>query len=82
MFRQDVIIVILAKPIVTLKLELMNMWKKTKKSNISKHLHNNEECFSNFNSDCFSILDYAQTKFQIKIKEYIDRVYWLGEAKP
>ena len=48
--------------------------KKDKKSNIYKHLHNNEECFSSFNTDCFSILDYAPTQFQIKIKEvmYID----------
>ena len=43
--------------------------KKGKKFNIYKHLHNNEECFSSF-----SILDYAPTQFQIKIKEgmYID----------
>ena len=29
---------------------------------------------SSFNSDCFSILDYAPTQFQVKIKEgmYID----------
>ena len=48
--------------------------KKDKKFNIYKHLNNNEECFSSFNSDCFSILDYAPTQFQIKIKEgmYID----------
>ena len=48
--------------------------KKDKKYNIYKHLHNNPECFSSFNSDCFSILDYAPTQFQIKIKEgtYID----------
>ena len=48
--------------------------KKDKKSNIYKHLNNNEECFSSFNSDCFSILDYAPTQFQVKIKEgmYID----------
>ena len=37
----------------------------------NKHLHNNEECFSNVNSDCFSILDCAPTQFQIKIKEGI-----------
>ena len=43
--------------------------KKDKKSNIYKHLNNNEECFSSFNSDCFSILDYAPTQFQVKIKE-------------
>ena len=48
--------------------------EKDKKSNIYKHLNNNEECFSSFNSDCFSILDYAPTQFQVKIKEcmYID----------
>ena len=42
---------------------------KIKKFNIYKHLHNNEECFLSF-----SILDYAPTQFQIKIKEgmYID----------
>ena len=56
---QDVILVILAKSAVTLKLE--SMW--------NKHLHNNEECFSSFNSDCFSILHCAPTQFQIKIKE-------------
>ena len=43
--------------------------KKDKKSNICKHLRNNEKCFSSFSSDCFSILDYALTQFQIKIKE-------------
>ena len=48
--------------------------KKDKKSNIYKHLNNNEECFSSFNSDCFFILDYTPTLFQVKIKEcmYID----------
>ena len=51
-----------------------NHVKKVKKSNIYKHLHNTEECFSSFNSDCFSILEYAPTQFQIKIKGgmYID----------
>ena len=43
--------------------------KKDKKSHRYKDLHNNEDCFSCFNSDCFSILDYAPTQFQIKIKE-------------
>ena len=71
LFVQDVILVILAKPVVTLKLESMNMRKKDKKSNIYNHLHNNEECFSSFNSDCFYILDYAPTQFKIKIKDSI-----------
>ena len=48
--------------------------KEDKKSNIYKHLHNNKEYFSSFNLDCFSILDYTPTQFQIEIKEvmYID----------
>ena len=35
----------------------INEHVKDKKSNILKHLNNNEEFFSSFNSDCFSILD-------------------------
>ena len=46
--------------------------KKGKKSHMHKHQHNNDECFSSFNSDCFPILDYTPTQFQIKIKEGID----------
>ena len=48
--------------------------KEDKKSNLYKHLHNNKECFSSFNLDCFSILDNTLTQFQIKTKEgmYID----------
>ena len=57
---QDVVLVMLVKPVVTLKLEPMN---KDKKSNINKHLHINEECSSVFYSDCFSILDYTPTQF-------------------
>ena len=53
--------------------------KKDKKSNINKHLQNNEECLSSFNSDCFSILDNTLQQFQIKIKGGMDD--WLGEAK-
>ena len=38
-------------------------------SNIFKHLHNNEECFSSFHLGCFCILDYAPLQLQIKIKK-------------
>ena len=73
MFAQDVILVILVKPVV-LESRINEHVKKDKKSNTFKHLQNNVEYFSSFNSDCFSILDYAPTQFQIKIKEgmYID----------
>ena len=43
--------------------------KKDQTCNIYKHLHYSEVCFSSFNSDCFSNLDYAPTQFQIKSKE-------------
>ena len=33
--------------------------KKEEKSNIYKHLHNNGECFSSFNTGCCFILDYS-----------------------
>ena len=48
--------------------------EKRQISNIYKQLHKNEEQFSSFNSECFSILDYAPTKYKFKSKEgmYID----------
>ena len=49
--------------------------KKDKNCNRYKHLHNNEECFSSFISDCFSILDHAPTQYQTKIKGGI-YIYW------
>ena len=67
MFVQDVILVILAKPVAHFKIRIDEHVKEDKKSKIDKHLHNNEECFSRFNSDYFSILDYVPTQFQIKI---------------
>ena len=49
--------------------------KRGKKSHGFQHLHRKEEeCFSSFDLDCFSILDSATTKYQTKLKEcmYID----------
>ena len=40
-----------------------------KQSHIYKHLQENENCFDNSNSDCFSILDTAPTTWQLKLKE-------------
>ena len=39
------------------------------------HSHDNEESFSNFNSDYLAILDYSQTQFQVIIKESM-YIYW------
>ena len=43
--------------------------KKDKKSNIYKHLNNNEECFSSFNSDCFLFYITAQHSFRLRLKK-------------
>ena len=33
-----------------------------------KNFNNNEEWYSSFNTDCFSVLDYGQTKYQVHIE--------------
>jgi len=43
--------------------------RKDKHSNVFKHLSEKEDCFDKSNKDCFSILDTANTKFQLKLKE-------------
>ena len=43
--------------------------RKDKKSAIYKHIHKNIGCFDNCKKTCFSVLDTANTKFQLKVKE-------------
>ena len=43
--------------------------KKDNKSHIFKHLHSSETCFDSYNSLCFKIIDKANSKFHLKIKE-------------
>ena len=43
--------------------------KKDNKSHIFKHLHSSETCFDSYNSLCFKIIDKANSKFDLKIKE-------------
>ena len=43
--------------------------KKDNKSHIFKHLHSFETCFDSYNSLCFKIIDKANFKFDLKIKE-------------
>ena len=43
--------------------------KKDNKSHIFKHLHSTETCFDSYNSFCFKIVDKANSKFELKIKE-------------
>ena len=43
--------------------------KKDNKSHIFKHLHSTTACFDLYNSLCFKIIDKANSKFDLKIKE-------------
>ena len=43
--------------------------KKDNKPHIFKHLHSTATCFDSNNSLCFEIIDKANSKFDLKIKE-------------
>ena len=43
--------------------------KKDNKSHIFKHLHSSETCFDSYNSLCFKIIEKANSKLDLKIKE-------------
>ena len=59
----------LATLVVILKLGLKEHIKKNNKSHIFKHLHSTATCFASHNSLCFRIIDKANSKFDLKIKE-------------
>ena len=46
--------------------------KKDNKSHIFKHLHSSETCFDSYNSLCFKIIDKANSKFDLKVKEALN----------
>ena len=43
--------------------------KKDNKSHIFKHLHSTTTCFDSYNSLCFKMIDKANSKFDLKIRE-------------
>ena len=43
--------------------------KKDNKSHIFKHLYSTAICFDSYNSLCFEIIDKANCKFDLEIKE-------------
>ena len=51
------------------KIKIAEDIKKDNKSDIFKHLHSSETCFDSYNSLCFKIIDKANAKFDLKIKE-------------
>ena len=62
---QAVVLAIFAKLVVILKLGLRSL----SKSLIFKHIHSTAICFDLYNSLCFKIIDKANSKFDLKIKE-------------
>ena len=50
--------------------------KKDNKSHIFKHLHSSETCFDPYNSLYFKIIDKANSKFDLKIKEAL-HINWI-----
>ena len=51
------------------KIRIEEHIKKDNKSHIFKHLHYSETCFDSYNSLRFKIIDQANSKFDLKIKE-------------
>ena len=49
--------------------------KKDNKSHISKHLHSTATCFDSYSFLCFKIIDKANSKFDLKIKEALDIIW-------
>ena len=70
-----VVLAILAKLVVILKLGLRNMSKRITSLIFLKHLHSTKTCFDSYNSLCFKIIDQANSKFDLKIKEVL-HVSW------
>ena len=46
--------------------------KNNNKSHIFKHLHSTATCFDSYNSVGFKIIDKANSKFDLKIKESLN----------
>ena len=63
-----VVLAILAK-LVILKPGFEEHIKKDKKSDIFKHWHSTITCFDSYNSLSFKVLDKANSKFDLRIKE-------------
>ena len=64
-----VVLATLAKLVLILKERIEEHIKKDNMSHIFKHLHSSTTCFDSYNSLCFKIIDKANSKFNLKIKE-------------
>ena len=64
-----VFLAILVKHCHHFKTRIEEHIKKDKKYHIFKHLHSITICFDSYNYLCFKIIDKANSKFDLKIKE-------------
>ena len=66
-----VVLAILTKLVVILKSRIEEHIKKDNKSHFFKHLHSTVTCFDSYISLCFKIIDMANSKFDLKIKDVL-----------
>ena len=59
-----------------LKTRIEEHIKKDNKSHIFKHLHSTTACFDSYNSLSFKIIDKANSKIDLKIKETL-HINWI-----
>ena len=64
-----VVLAIFAKLVVLFKISIEEHIKKDNNSHIFKHLHSTATCFDSCKSLSFKIIDKANSKFDLKIKE-------------
>ena len=64
-----VVLVILAKLLIILKLGLRSISKRITSFIFSKRLHSNVTWFDFYNSISFKMIDKANSKFDLKLKE-------------
>ena len=54
-------------PVIFKLIRMIEHIRKDKNSHVYKHIHNSEECFTKYTTDCFSILDTATYLYDICI---------------
>ena len=61
--------VVLAVVCRRFKIRIEEQFKKDNRSHIFKYLRSTMTCFGSYNSLCFKIIEKANSKFDLKIKE-------------
>ena len=75
-----VVLAILVKIFCHFKTRIKEHIKNDNKSHIFKHLHSTTACFDSHNYLCFKIIDKANSKFDLKIKESL-HINWRSKCR-